>query len=572
MKSILLKARYALSQKRISARDYLYSEEVGTMQIDGKTSDLIGLDNLNQCMDNTSTLAGRITLSHSLGNPSTDLGHIKDKQAATLEIIENDELRSGLEAVFDAATRYQDDFHRLLFGRFIGLLSDPGTRLEYQGYGYGSFRYGVRFLPSVIEKIEALPDVRSSYLTGALAKLKDFKSTMSYELLTAPVYLRPGRIMPRSQSKLFSFRFKPSPFKLSIILLLALTFYSIPIYLQLNPMSASMVSFFMFITILIYLPVVGSLDRDHVIYPFRSALLKAGEVEQAITGLGQLDELLSFYRYFAANRDKTCIPEVRDGSSRTIMLGKVNHPVLGFNNDKYIANDFNNRDKPLVFISGPNSGGKTALCKTLALTQIMAQSGSVILARSGTLSVTDRICYQAPDAGLTPANDMRGQAPANDMRGQALVYHMPGQAPDDHMPGQAPNDNVPGQAEEEGRFGTELRRTREIFFNTTKKSLVILDELSEGTSHQEETNIALMILNGFLRIGNATLLVSHNYDLARMLKDQDAGVFYKFYLENNSPTFTLADGISEFSHAELVAERIGFSQDDIDLHLKNSGL
>lgn len=525
MKSILLKARYALTQKQISARDYLYSEEPDTMHIDGKTCDLIELDKLNRLLDKTKTLAGRITLSHSLGNPSTDSGHIRDKQAATLEIIENERLRSGLERVFEAATRYQNDFHRLLFGRFIGLLSDPGTRVEFQGYGYASFRYGIRFLPSVIEKIDDLPETRSSYLTGAIAKLKNFKSTASYELMTAPVYLRPGRIMARSQRNLFSFRFKSSPFKLSIILLLALLFYSIPIYLQLNPMSASMTLFFMFVTIFLYLPIVGSIDRDHVIYPFRRALVTAGEVEHAIQGLGQLDELLSFYRYFAANGNRTCIPEVRDDNRCRISLGQVKHPVLGFDNEEYIANDFDNRDKPLVFISGPNSGGKTALCKTLALTQVMAQSGSVILARSGTLSLTDRICYQAPDAGSI--------------------------------------------LEEEGRFGTELRRTREIFFNATNKSLVILDELSEGTSHQEETRIALMILNGFIRLGNATILVSHNHDLARMLKQQDAGVFYKFYLENNNPTFTLTDGISEFSHAELVAERIGFSQTDIDRHLDN---
>lgn len=528
MKSILLKARYALTQKQISARDYLYSEEPDTMHIDGKTYDLIELGKLNRLLDNTKTLAGRITLSHSLGNPSTDLGHIRDKQAASLEIIENEQLRSGLERVFEAATRYQNDFHRLLFGSFIGLLSDPGTRLEFQGYGYASFRYGIRFLPSVIEKIDELPETESSYLTGAIAKLKDFKSTSSYELMTAPVYLRPGRIMPRSQRNLFSFRFKSSPFKLSIVLLLALLFYSIPIFLQLNPMSASMTSFFMFVTIFLYLPVVGSLDRDHVIYPFRKALLKAGEVEHAVKGLGQLDELLSFYRYFAANRNRTCMPEVRDDNRCTISLGQVSHPVLGFNNEKYVANDFDNRNKPLVFISGPNSGGKTALCKTLALTQVMAQSGNFILARAGTLSVTDRICYQAPDAGSI--------------------------------------------LEEEGRFGTELRRTREIFFNTTKKSLVILDELSEGTSHQEETRIALMILNGFIRLGNATILVSHNHDLAQMLKQQDAGVFYKFYLENDIPTFTLTDGISETSHAELVAKRIGFSQRDIDRHLNDLSL
>ena len=528
MKSILLKARYALSKRQLSARDYLYAGDANTMQIDGKTYDLIELDKLNHCMDNTKTLAGRITLNYNLGNPSTDLDHITAKQAASLEIIENEDLRSGLEAVFEAATRYQQDFHRLLFGRFIGLLSDPGTRLEFQGYGYTSFRYGIRFLPSVIEKIDALPETRSAYLTAALAKLKTFKLTSSYELMTAPVYLCPGRIMPRSQRNLFSFRFKSSPFKLSIILLLAFMFYSIPVYLQLNPMSVSMTLFFTFIAIFLYLPVVGSLDRDHVIYPFRNSLIKAGEIEDPVQGLGQLDELLSFYRYFASNRNKSCIPEVRDTGRCIISLGKVHHPVLGFNNEEYIANDFNSRDKSLVFISGPNSGGKTALCKTLALTQIMAQSGSVILARSGTLGIADRICYQAPD--------------------------------------------ISSILEDEGRFGTELRRTKEIFFNTTKKTLVILDELSEGTTHQEETETATMILNGFLRMGNATILVSHNYDLARIFKERDSATFYKFYLENDTPTFTLTEGISKFSHAELVTRRIGFSREDIDLHLKNSGL
>ena len=525
MKSILLKARYALSQRHISPRDYLYAEEANTMQIDGKTYDLIELDKLNRCMDATKTLAGRITLSHTLGNPSTDTDYIAAKQAATVEIIGNDELCSGLENVFAAATRYQEDFHRLLFGRFIGPLSEPSARLEYQGYGYTSFHYGIRFLPSVIEKIDELPETRSSYLTAAITKLKDFKSTSSYELLTAPVYLLPGRIMPRSERKLLSFRFKSSPFKLSIILLLAFMFYSIPVFLQLNPMSASMSLSLMFVIILLYLPVIGSLDRDHVIYPFRKSLLNAGEVEQAVHSLGQLDELLSFCHYHTCNEGNTCMPEVTDSERCLIRLKNVTHPVLGFNNEEYIANDFNNDGKPLVFISGPNSGGKTALCKTLALTQVMAQSGSVVLALSGTLGVTDRISYQASEPGSI--------------------------------------------LEDEGRFGTELRRTKEIFLKTTRKSLVILDELSEGTSHQEETKIAAMILDGFARLGNTTILISHNHDLARLLKDQGVGIFYKFNLENNTPTFILNEGISESSHAELVAERIGFSQKDIDKHLDN---
>lgn len=523
MKSILLKIRYALSQTGISARDYLYAGAEGTMQIDGKTYDLLELDKLNQCLDTTQSLAGRITLAHTLANPSTDAQHIAARQAAIAEIMENDALRAGLEHVFAAASRYQEDFHRLLFGRFIGLLSDPGSRLEHQGYGYASFRYGLRFLPSALEKIDDLPETGSAYLTAVITKLKEFKSTYSHELLTAPVYLLPGHIMPKSQRKLVSFRFKPSPFKLSIILLLALLFYSIPALLQLNPMSASMGMFFILLMIFLYLPVVGSLDRDHVIYPFRKLLLQAGEVEQALQCLGQLDELLSFHRYHAANNDRACIPVVRTATHGSINLEQVCHPTLGFNNKDYIANDFDNRDKPLVFISGPNSGGKTALCKTLALTQIMAQSGSVILARAATLSVVDRICYQAPEPG--------------------------------------------SMLEDEGRFGTELRRTREIFLNATSKSLVFLDELSEGTSHQEETKIAAMILEGFIRLGSSTILVSHNHDLASLLRDRDVVVFYKFYLENDNPTFILQEGISASSFAELVAQRIGFSQTDIDRHL-----
>ena len=527
MKSILLKARYALSQPRVSPRDYLYADAANTMQIDSKTYDLIELDKLHRCVDTTKTLAGRITLSHTLANPSTDAEHIAARQAATREIIENDTLSAALENVFATAGRYQEDFHRLLFGRFIGLLSDPSARLEYQGYGYTSFRYGTRFLPSVIEKIEELPETRSSYLSAAIVRLKQFKLTKSYELLSAPVYLLPGGIMSRSQKKLLSFRFKPSPFKLSIILLLALTCYAIPTFLQLNPMSASMSMSFIFLMIFLYLPVVGALDRDHVIYPFRKLILKAGEVEQALQGLGQLDELLSFYHYHAANRERACMPLVRATERCALSLEQARHPALGYKNKEYIANDFANHERALVFISGPNSGGKTALCKALALTQVLAQSGSVILARAGTLSVVDRICYQAPEPGST--------------------------------------------LEDEGRFGTELRRTREIFMQATRKSLVILDELSEGTSHREETSIAARILDGFMRLGNTTILVSHNHDLARLLRGRDIGVFYKFDLAGNRPAFTLTEGISASSFAELVAARIGFSQADIDRHLEGLG-
>ena len=45
----------------------------------------------------------------------------------------------------------------------------------------------------------------------------------------------------------------------------------------------------------------------------------------------------------------------------------------------------------------------------------------------------------------------------------------------------------------EGRFVTELKHTKEIFLAATARSLVILDELSEGTTYEEklETSVPL---------------------------------------------------------------------------------
>ena len=111
----------------------------------------------------------------------------------------------------------------------------------------------------------------------------------------------------------------------------------------------------------------------------------------------------------------------------------VRNPILGKGFKDYVGNPIDLSNKRLTLITGPNSGGKTAFCKTLAQTQLLAQTGGYVPAETAAMAVADHIYYQAPE--------------------------------------------ISQLADGEGRFGTELRRTKAIFLTATPKSLVIMDEL-----------------------------------------------------------------------------------------------
>jgi DNA mismatch repair ATPase MutS len=123
----------------------------------------------------------------------------------------------------------------------------------------------------------------------------------------------------------------------------------------------------------------------------------------------------------------------------------------------------------------------------------------------------------------------------------------------------------------EGRFGTELKRTRDIFFKATPRSLIILDELAEATTYEEKTKISYVILDGFNKIGSTTLLVTHDHELASRFYEEGKSQNIQVEFRNEKPTYRVIPGISKESHAELVAGKVGFSPQDIEAHLKRKG-
>jgi DNA mismatch repair ATPase MutS len=127
------------------------------------------------------------------------------------------------------------------------------------------------------------------------------------------------------------------------------------------------------------------------------------------------------------------------------------------------------------------------------------------------------------------------------------------------------------QQHPEGRFGFELQRTRDIFFAATPKSLVVLDELAEGTTQDERIDVSRDVMEGFQRLGSTTVLATHNYELIEWFRQQGGGQYWQVEFAGEEPTHRIVEGISHTSHAKRVAKKIGFSRADIDTHLSAHG-
>jgi DNA mismatch repair ATPase MutS len=185
------------------------------------------------------------------------------------------------------------------------------------------------------------------------------------------------------------------------------------------------------------------------------------------------------------------------------------------------------RGNRLSFISGPNSGGKTTICKSIVQNQLLAQMGSHVLAEKATINIADMIRYQAP--------------------------------------------KFDGLQDDEGRFGTELGRTRDIFYSTSPRSLVILDELAEGTTYEERLHESFGILSDFHTIGNNTVLVTHNHSLVDRFMAEKKGQCLMAEFNGDDPTYRIVPGISRVSHAGRITRKINFSQEDRHRYMKDKG-
>lgn len=501
----------------------------GEAVIDSATAAAMEIDKLFDSVNHAQTLVGQATLHRSLMHPPDTLEWVNAKQEAVAEIAANQNLRGELEKLVGEAKKHEHDFYELLYAQFLGAISSPAHPLEIQGYGYETYIKGTQFMLTLVKAAETLTTPRSEYLKTILSDIRNFKESRAYDLMQGPVFRTEKRVCTASEKSWLTpaLKFRPTLFKptwlLTGLILLLLVMEFVPGLLSVAVSISSLAGLFVIPLALLYFPVVGGFDRDACIYPLRAIYKSSPEVATTLDCLGSLDELLSLVRYPENFGASTCLPKLVPGEHHGMVVKGVRNPVLGKQNPTYVPNDINLMKTHLTLITGPNSGGKTAFCKTLAQVQLLAQIGGFIPAEQAEISVADRIFYQIPE-----------------------ISHL---------------------ADGEGRFGTELRRTKDIFLASSSKSLVVMDELSEGTTHEEKIEISMSILEGFFQKGNNTVLITHNHELVDRMKNKGMGVAKQVEFKNEQPTYRVIEGISRVSHADRVAQKIGFSKADIARYL-----
>jgi DNA mismatch repair protein MutS len=183
-----------------------------------------------------------------------------------------------------------------------------------------------------------------------------------------------------------------------------------------------------------------------------------------------LAEVAMRYRYVR--------PQLTDRDALCIVAGR--HPVveLTLKDEPFVPNDVTLSDTELIhIITGPNMSGKSTFLRQVALIVLMAQIGSFVPAEAATIGLVDRIFTRIG----------------------------------------AQDEITAGQS----TFMVEMVETANILSHSTRKSLIILDEVGRGTSTYDGIAIARAIvehIHNHPHLGAKTLFATHYHELIELEK------------------------------------------------------
>lgn len=505
--------------------------------IDEKTSELISVDLLYEKINRSMTPFGGLKLRESLLDPLTSQKQIKAKQEGVQELTSNDHLRDSVENYLGTLQVGLEEMYDYLA---------TAKSIYKHDLSYEDFDKILQAGIMTKQALDNIPAPESRYIRSIISTLKQFGDTDVYRLFRGPLYRTRHGFKSKEDIKLLTPRKKYTPGMLTpggilpttvfLAATVSATFIKDP---ELQQQLLKTIPLGMFPIMVSMAMTTGKphLDNRFFINPFRDKLLSDEGFLQTIGALGSLDELMSFSHFYRESPFPTVIPKIVNSETHQFSARGLTNPVLAKNNPGFVPNDVNLDTARLTAITGPNSGGKTTYCLSVVQNQLLAQIGSPIAASDATISVADRIFYQAPSFNkLTDDEEI---------------------------------DNKDGESE--GRFGTELKRTRHIFKATLPKSLVVLDELAEGTTYEEKMTMSKAILDGFKTIGNTTLMVTHNHQLVEDLQSEEDVQCLQVGFQDEKPTFKLVKGISYDSHALRVAKKLDFDPESIKTNLKKRG-
>jgi len=251
------------------------------------------------------------------------------------------------------------------------------------------------------------------------------------------------------------------------------------------------------------------------LHPLADALIAT------LDALGTLDALYARARF---SIEFSCTPVTWREPGSGIALHDARHPLLQAQGIRVVP--FTLTMEPgerTLLVSGPNTGGKTVLLKTIGLLSAMAQSGiPVPVAQASTLVIYDDVFADVGDE-------------------QSIEASL-------------------------STFSAHLRNIAEILRRATPRSLVLLDELGSGTDPVEGAALGGAVLEVLTRRAATSVATTHLGALKELASEVPGVVnaSLQFDAEHLAPTYILIKGIPGRSYGLSIARRLGLPEDVLE--------
>lgn len=209
---------------------------------------------------------------------------------------------------------------------------------------------------------------------------------------------------------------------------------------------------------------------------------------------------------------------IKVNNNNIFELYNVYHPLLNVPN--IVKNNVVIKDNKGVVITGPNTGGKTVLLKTIGLVTLMVKFGLLVPADSkSNIQIFDNVYADIGDE-------------------------------------QSIDQNL-------STFSSHLKTIIDIMNNVTDNSLVLLDELGSGTDPTEGAALAIAIFDYLLEKNCLVIATTHYSELKvyAYKKEKVMNASVEFDVNTLKPTYKLLMGIPGMSNALVISENLGLNKE-----------
>jgi DNA mismatch repair protein MutS2 len=238
-------------------------------------------------------------------------------------------------------------------------------------------------------------------------------------------------------------------------------------------------------------------------------------IKKNIKIIEYIDGLISKIRYAKENSYIFLKPSKNE---KVLLLDGIRHPLI--EKEKVVPVNLKLPDNKLgMIITGPNTGGKTVVLKSIGISVAFSHAVLPIPAFNAKIPYYEKIFSDIGDE-------------------QSIEQTL-------------------------STFSAHLKNVKFILDNVNEKTLVLIDELGTGTDPIEGSALALAIIQKLIEIKSTFFITSHLSAVKTFSIENEflISASMGFDKDSLSPTYKLLVGVPGASHALDIAEKLGLPKD-----------